>query len=153
MKMKKLSIVFFAVALMFAIAGIAAADDVPTPAKLEGVKIVPADEVKALLGQKGVHVYDMRKALNFGKGHLQGAKSLPFKWVVDNEDPSKRQGEFDMTVLPEDKSAKIVFHSDGPNGWKSYYASKIAKDAGYKNVMWYRDGFDDWSAKGYALEH
>jgi len=151
--MKKVLIVFFAVALMFAVAGNAAAEEVMTPTKLDGVKIVGSDEVKGMLGQKGVYVYDMRKALNYGKGHLKGAVSLPFKWTVDDDDPAKRQGEFDMSVLPQDKNAKIVFHSDGPAGWKSYYASKAAKEAGYKNVMWFRDGFDDWSKKGYALEH
>ncbi len=151
--MKKLYVVLFAVALMFAIAGVAGAEDGPTPTKLEGVKIVPTDEVKALLGQKDVYVFDMRKSLNYGKGHLKGAVSLPFKWTADNEDASKRQGEFNQSVMPKDKNAKIIFHSDGPTGWKSYYASKIAKDAGYKNVMWYRDGFDDWSTKGYAVEH
>jgi len=151
--MKKMLIVFFAVALLVAIAGITPAEEIPTPTKLDGVKIVSTDEVKAMLGQKGVYVYDMRKALNYGKGHLKGAVSLPFKWTVDDDDPAKRQGQFDMAVLPPDKNAKIIFHSDGPAGWKSYYASKAAKEAGYKNVMWYRDGFDDWSKKGYALEH
>jgi len=143
----------FVVSFVFAFTGITMADDAPTPAKLEGVKIVTSDEVKALLGQSGVHIFDMRKALNYGKGHLQGAVSLPFKWTVENEDASKRAGEFKMSVLPQDKNAKIVFHSDGPTGWKSYYAAKIAKEAGYKNVMWFRDGFDDWSKKGYPVEH
>lgn len=151
--MKRLLIVFISVVFIMAITGMAAAEDALTPTKLEGVKIIGADEVKAMLGQKDVYVFDMRKALNYGKGHLHAAVSLPFKWTVENDDPNKRQGEFDMSVLPQDKNAKIVFHSDGPSGWKSYYASKIAKDAGYKNVMWYRDGFDDWSKKGYTLEH
>lgn len=151
--MKKLLIVFFSVVFILAIAGMAAAEDPLTPAKLEGVKIIGADEVKAMLGQKGVYLFDMRKALNYGKGHLQGAVSLPFKWTVENDDPNKRQGEFDKSVLPQDKNAKIVFHSDGPSGWKSYYAAKTAKEAGFKNVMWYRNGIDDWSTKGYALEH
>ncbi|MBI4849868.1 MAG: rhodanese-like domain-containing protein [Nitrospirae bacterium] len=151
--MNKCLVMLLVASFVFACAGIAMADDAPTPAKLEGVKIVTADEVKAVLGQKDVHVFDMRKALNYGKGHLQGAASLPFKWTTENEDPSKRAGEFNLAVLPQDKNAKVVFHSDGPSGWKSYYAAKIAKEAGYKNVMWYRDGFDDWSNKGYPLEH
>ncbi|MBI5739077.1 MAG: rhodanese-like domain-containing protein [Nitrospirae bacterium] len=151
--MKKISSALLVLAFMLAMICVAVADDAVTPAKLEGAKIVTADEVKKILGQKDVHVYDMRKALNFGKGHLQGAVSLPFKWTVENEDPSKRQGEFNMSQLPQDKNAKIVFHSDGPSGWKSYYAAKTAKEAGYKNVMWYREGFDDWSKKGYPLEH
>lgn len=49
--------------------------------------------------------------------------------------------------------AAVLFHSDGPTGWKSYYASKAAAEAGYKNVMWMRAGFDQWSEKGYPVEH
>lgn len=150
--MKKFTATFFILIFMFALASMALADSVPTPTSLDGVKIVSSDELKSLLGQKDVHVFDMRKALNYGKGHLQGAVSLPFKWLSEGE-PSTREGQFDMAVLPQDKNAKIIFHSDGPNGWKSYYAAKMSKAAGYKNVMWYRDGFEDWSKKGYPLEH
>lgn len=150
--MKKTAATFLALVFMFALASMAMAEEVPTPTQLEGVKIVSGEELKGLLGQNDVHVYDMRKALNYGKGHLQGAVSLPFKWLTEGE-PSTRKGEFDMSVLPQDKNAKIVFHSDGPTGWKSYYAAKISKETGYKNVMWYREGFDDWSKKGYPLEH
>ena len=46
----------------------------------------------------------------------------------------------------------IVFHSDGPNGLKSYYASKAAAESGYKNVLWMREGFASWSEKGYPVE-
>lgn len=148
--MKKLLTTLFVVS--FILVGIAMADDVPTPTRLEGVKIVPVDEVKAILGQKGVHVFDMRKALNYGKGHLQGAISLPFKWITEGGDPSTRKGEFDISQLPSDKNAKVIFYSDGPTGWKSYYAAKTSKEAGYKNVMWMREGTTAWETKGYPLE-
>ncbi|RJQ16684.1 MAG: rhodanese-like domain-containing protein [Nitrospiraceae bacterium] len=148
--MKKLFALFFVVS--FLLVGIAAAEDVPTPTKLEGVKIASTAEVKALLGQKGVYIFDMRKALNYGKGHLQGAKSLPLKWLSEGADPSVRKGEFDMAVLPPDKNAKIIFYSDGPNGWKSYNAAKMTKEAGYKNVIWMREGSAAWEGKGYPME-
>ncbi|MBI4687620.1 MAG: rhodanese-like domain-containing protein [Nitrospirae bacterium] len=151
--MKRLTVTLSALVFMFAMTVIAIADDIPTPTKLDGVRIATSDELKALIGQKDVYIFDMRKALNYGKGHLKGSVSLPFKWTVENEDPGKRRGEFDLSKLPQDKNAKIIFHSDGPHGWKSYYAAKISKEAGYKNVMWYRDGFDDWSKKGYPVEH
>ncbi len=150
--MKKLAVTLIVSIFMFVMASMAMADEAPTPTSLEGVKIVSADDVKGLLGQKGVYIFDMRKSLNFGKGHFQGATSLPFKWLTEGE-PSTRKGEFDMAVLPADKNAKVLFHSDGPTGWKSYYAAKVTKEAGYKNVMWYRGGTEDWSAKGYTLEH
>ena len=136
----------------FGLVGIAMAEDVQTPTKLEGVKIASTDEVKALLGQKGVMIFDMRKALNYGKGHLQGAVSLPFKWVTEGSEPSQRTGEFDMSLLPSDKKARIIFYSDGPTGWKSYYAAKMSKEAGYNNIMWMREGSTEWERKGYPME-
>jgi rhodanese-related sulfurtransferase len=148
--MRNLLIVLFAVTFLFATT--AMAEDVPTPTRLEGVKIASVNEVKALLGQKGVYIFDMRKALNYGKGHLQGAISLPFKWIAEGKDPSARKGEFDMSLLPSDKNAKIIFYSDGPAGWKSYYAAKLTKEAGYKNVIWMREGSTAWESKGYPME-
>lgn len=149
--MKKVSIVLFI--LVFAVASLAIAGKVPTPTTPpEGVTIISAEEAKPLFENKEVQAFDMRKALNYGKGHLPGAVSVPYKWTKKG-DPSKRTGKYDMTKLPADKNQKILFHSDGPNGWKSYYASKAAAEAGYKNVMWMREGFATWKDKGFTVEH
>jgi len=149
--MKKILVVLSV--LVFAMASMALADEVPTPTTPpQGVQIVTADSVKDQVAQKEIQVFDMRKALNFGKGHLPGAISSPYKWTKKG-DPSQRTGEYDMSLLPADKNKKILFHSDGPNGWKSYYASKAAAEAGHKNVMWMREGFATWQDKGYSIEH
>ncbi|MBI5741077.1 MAG: rhodanese-like domain-containing protein [Nitrospirae bacterium] len=137
--MKKLYSQIFVLTIVLAVAAVAGAENAPTPAKLEGVEIVIADEVEGLAGQKDVYVFDTRNESNYGKGHLRGAASLP--------------GKLDPAALPADRDAKIVFLSDGPDEWNSYHAAKKAREAGYKNVMWYRQGFADWSKKGYSLEH
>ncbi len=148
--MKKILLMTFVA--LFAFTGMVMAGSVPTPeTPPEGVQMVSADVAKKMV-EEGMMVYDMRKALNFGKGHLPGAVSLPYKWTKKGH-PAERTGEFDMSKLPGDKNAKIVFHSDGPNGWKSYYASKAAIEAGYKNVMWMREGYSTWTEKGYAVDH
>jgi rhodanese-related sulfurtransferase len=149
--MKKATILLLV--FVFAVAGLAIAGKVPTPTDPpEGVKIISAADASKLMQGSDVKVFDMRKALNYGKGHLPGATSAPYKWTKKG-DPSKRTGKYDMTKLPEDKDATILFHSDGPNGWKSYYASKAAAAAGHKNVLWMREGFSTWSEKGYTVEH
>jgi rhodanese-related sulfurtransferase len=150
--MKKTLVVLMVSLFVLAVAGMAIAGKVPTPTDPPaGVKIVSADEAKGLI-LKGLKAYDMRKALNYGKGHLPGAVSTPYKWTKKGH-PSQRTGEFDESKLPTDKGTLIVFHSDGPNGWKSYYASKKAAEMGYTNVMWMREGFATWSEKGYPIEH
>ncbi len=151
--MKKYVLVVLVVVFMMGMASLTMAGKVPTPTDPpQGVTIVSASDAKPLVNQSSVRVFDMRKALNFGKGHIPGATSLPYKWTKKG-DPSQRTGEFNISKLPADKNVKLIFHSDGPNGWKSYYASKAAVEAGHKNVMWMREGFATWTEKGYTVEH
>jgi len=153
MHMKKISLSLLILLLVFLTAGLVIAGKVPTPTDPPtGVTIISAADVKPLVEQKKVQVFDMRKALNYGKGHIPGATSLPYKWTKKGH-PSQRTGKYDMSRLPSDKNVKILFHSDGPTVWKSYYASKAANEAGYKNVMWMREGFSNWTEKGYSIEH
>jgi len=151
--MKKLIIITISLLLMVALAGLACAEKIPTPADPpHGVQLITAADAKDLVMASKAQVFDMRKALNFGKGHLPGAVSLPYNWTKKGH-PAERTGEFDMSKLPQDKNVSIVFHSDGPDGWKSYYASKAAAEAGYKNVLWMREGFATWTEKGYPVEN
>ncbi len=151
--MKKFQIMLIALLFVISITGMVEAGAVPTPTDPPaGVTITSVVYGKPLIDQNKVHVFDMRKALNYGKGHIKGAMSLPYKWTKTG-DPSQRTGEFDISKLPADKNKSLLFHSDGPNGWKSYYASKAAVEAGYKNVMWMREGFLIWVEKGYPVEY
>lgn len=123
-----------------------------TPTELPGGKVVSAEDVKALLGMSGVYIYDMRKAINFGKGHVPGATTVPYQWIKKDKDPAKRTGSFKTEKITTDKNATLVFYSDGPTGWKSYYAAKWAVDNGYKNVLYMREGSAGWFSKKYPFE-
>lgn len=130
---------------------VAGASDPDTPTSIKGVKLVSVDEVKGMIGS--VKPYDMRNALNFAKGHLPGAVQFSGKWKSDNvPDADLSQDEIDLSKLPGDKNAKLVFYSDSEKGWKSYKISLIAAKAGYKNVMWMRGGIAEWTSKGHPLE-
>ena len=135
--------------LLFSGAGIAA---VPlTPVTAPGVELVSIDQAKALIGK--AQFFDMRSAVNFGKGHIKGAIALPYDNKSDNA-PSfdAAKDKFDVAKLPTDKNATVVFYSDGPSGWKSYKAAIQTAKLGYKNVKWMREGIEGWAAKGLALE-
>ena len=131
-----------------------AADEKPsTPMALKGGKAVTVDDAKKLADSKGAAFFDTRAALNFGKGHVPGAKSISYKEKSEfKEDFDGSLDQFELAKLPVDKTAKIVFYSDGPKGWKSFKAAVLTVNAGYKNVMWMRDGFEGWTAKGYPAE-
>lgn len=130
------------------------ADDAPpTPTSLKGGKVISVEEGGALSKAKSAAFVDTRSTLNFGKGHVPGAVGAAYKEKsekVENFDASVDQ--FDFAKIPADKSAKIVFYSDGPTGWKSYKAAVLAIKQGYTNVMYMRGGFTDWTAKNLPIE-
>lgn len=138
---------------MFVFSAAADENKPETPKSLIGVKVVSVEEVKVLLNDKTIKFFDMRSAINYGKGHLPGAVALPYK---ENSkfsavfDASK--DSLDMSKFPSDKKTQILFYSDGPTGWKSYKAAVIAHKAGYKKIMWFREGTAAWEAKGNKLQ-
>lgn len=119
-----------------------------TPSTLSGVKTVSADEVKKLL-DGGVPVIDTRVAAEYAEKTIKGAKSVPYKEKsakAPDFDPSADQ--FDLSKLPADKAAPLVFFCNAGECWKSYKASVVAAKAGYSKINWFRGGIPEWSAKG-----
>lgn len=140
-------------ALLFTSAPVFADDKPDTPAALPGGKVVSVDEAKKLSDARSAQFFDTRNPINFGKGHVPGAKAVSYKEKSEYKaDFNASADSFELDKLPADKSARVVIYSDGPSGWKSYKAAVAAVKAGHKNVMWMRDGFTGWSAKGYPAE-
>lgn len=141
------------VALML-LAVLARAEEVPTPATLPGGKVVSIQEAKALLDAGKAAFIDTRNPINFGRGHVPGAK------LVGYDAKSEKVVDFDAALdtfaldqLPGDKERPLVFYSHGATGWKSYKAAVVAIRHGYKQVSWMREGMDAWTAAKYPEEH
>lgn len=129
------------------------AEKVPTPTELEGGTIISAAAAKKLVDGGGVAFFDMRKALNYGKGHVPGAVSLPYKQKSGKKvDFDASADKVDFSKLPADKASKLLFYSDGPNGWKSYKISVQCIKQGYTDVNWMREGMSVWMSAGYPVE-
>lgn len=125
-----------------------------TPAQLSGGKVVSVDEASKLAASKSAVFFDTRNVMNFGKGHVPGAKALPYKGSSeDKADFDASQDQFDAGKLPSNKDQALVFYSDGPTGWKSYKAATQAVKAGYKKVHYMREGWAAWQAKGLPVEN
>jgi rhodanese-related sulfurtransferase len=123
-----------------------------TPANLAGVTVVTAEQAKKLM-DAGVPIIDTRVANEYVEQHIKGAKSVPYKEKSAKDvkfDP--KEDSFDLAKLPGDKNAPLVFYCNAGECWKSYKASKVALDAGYKKVHWLRGGIPEWKAKGYSVE-
>lgn len=148
--MKKSARIALSLVLGLFVSTAALAADVETPKELAGGKILTAAQAKDLVGK--AHFFDMRKAVNYGRGHISGAVALPYDQKSDlSVDFDASVDRLDWAKLPADKGAAVVFYSDGPTGWKSYKAAVLSIRDGYTNVMWFRGGTADWSAAGYSL--
>ena len=119
-----------------------------TPLTLEGVKIVTAEEAKAMQ-DRGVPLIDTRVASEYAEKTIKGAKSVPYREKSEKAVSfDRKQDNFDVAKLPADKAAPVVFFCNAGECWKSYKSATVARDAGYKQVYWLRGGMPEWSAKG-----
>ena len=135
-----------ALVLGFAVMGAVQAAE--TPPTIDGVKVVTADEAKKML-DRGVPFFDARVATEYAEKTIKGAKSVPYREKSAKAvDFDRKQDQFDLTKLPADKAAPLVFFCNAGECWKSYKASVVSRDAGYKQIYWLRGGMPEWVAKG-----
>lgn len=119
-----------------------------TPRSLPGASVVDAAAVQRLL-QSGAHYIDTRTEAEFKSGHVAGAKLVPYiEKSAKDADYKADDDQFDLSKLPADKSAALVFACNGAECWKSFKASRAALKAGYAKVHWFRGGFPEWRAAG-----
>ncbi len=123
-----------------------------SPASVAGAKIVTAVEAKQLI-DKGVPVFDLRTPTEYAEGHIKGAALVAYKEKSAKEVNFKAEEDsFDLSKLPSDKNAPLVFYCAGVNCWKSFKGGTVAVKAGYKNLSILRGGYPEWKEKGFPLE-
>ncbi|MBA4177920.1 MAG: rhodanese [Leptothrix sp. (in: Bacteria)] len=119
-----------------------------TPDKLDGVKVVTAEQARDLQA-KGAPMVDTRVPAEYAEKTVKGAVSVPYKEKSAKDAGFDRKVDsFDLGKLPADKAAPVVMFCNAGECWKSYKAAAVARDAGYKQVYWFRGGMPEWSAKG-----
>jgi rhodanese-related sulfurtransferase len=119
-----------------------------TPEKLEGVKIVSADQVQQAMA-KGAVAVDVRVAAECAEKTVKGALCHTYRErSAKAAEFDKSQDQFDLSKLPADKAAAVIFFCNSGTCWRSYKAAVVARDAGYRNVHWFRGGMPEWTAKG-----
>lgn len=97
-----------------------------------GVKVLTAQEIKALQSKATVYIFDSRDKTAYEKAHIEGAASLPLS-------------SFDLAQLPKDKAAQIVFYCGGPSCPLAPTSAGKARAAGYENVAVYHEGIETWN--------
>jgi rhodanese-related sulfurtransferase len=118
-----------------------------TPDTLDGVKSVTAEQARELQA-KGAPLIDTRVAGEYAEKTIKGAVSVPYKEKSAKAVGFDRtQDSFDLAKLPADKNAPVVLFCNAGECWKSYKAAVVARDAGYKQIHWFRGGMPEWTGK------
>jgi rhodanese-related sulfurtransferase len=112
----------------------------PSPEKIKGSTIVNAEQFIELAGKiPQLLIIDSRIQSDRKQGYIEGSVSLP---DVDTNCNSLAK------VIPR-KDYPTLFYCNGVKCGRSATAVTIALQCGYKNVYWFRGGFEEWLAKGY----
>jgi rhodanese-related sulfurtransferase len=117
-----------------------------TPSELSGVKRVSAREAYEL-AEKGARLVDVRTEKEFAQRHARGAVNVPYieKSLKEIDYDVKKDQFPGLNALA--KGDAVVFFCNGAECWKSFKASKFARDAGYARVYWMRGGMPEWTAQ------
>lgn len=119
-----------------------------TPDSLVGVKLVTAEQVQQAMA-KGAAAFDVRVAAECTEKTIKGAVCHTYREKsAKAAEFDKSQDQFDLSKLPADKAAPVIFFCNSGDCWRSYKAAVVVRDAGWKNVSWFRGGMPEWTAKG-----
>ncbi len=105
---------------------------------VEKIDLVKAEEMH----QQGITFIDNRSTRGYGKGHIPGAASLPFKTGLTKENLEKIVS----------KSSPAVFYCDGEGCFKSAHGVAKAITWGYTNVYYFAGGMPAWEKAGLPVE-
>jgi len=124
----RIAIAFF-VALFWAFAVQAAGE----------LKNISTEELSKGVHDKKLFVVDCNTDKVFQEGHIPGAVHM------DVMNP-------DAKLLPQDKSAALVFYCMNPRCMASHKGAEFAQSQGYANVRVYSPGIQGWEKAGMKVE-
>ena len=123
-----------------------------SPEVLPGASIPTAEQVKKLMAQ-GVPLFDVRPLAHFREARIPGAVNVPYQMNSPKEvDYDDSVDSFDVSKLPKDKNAPMIFQCNGAECWYSYKAARYMVKRGYTKVYWFRTGLPAWKGAGYAVQ-
>jgi rhodanese-related sulfurtransferase len=95
-------------------------------------------EFSTKVAEAGVITLDVRTPIEFGEGHIEGARLIDFQ-----------SGNFENEIAALDKNATYAVYCRSGN--RSGQAVKVMHDAGFTNVFNMNGGVIDWANAGLPL--
>jgi len=122
--------------------GLIYADDYLSPESIDGSIRIDAEELIELAStHEQLVIIDARIQTDRKQGYIAGSISLP-------------DTQTDCASLIHhihSKTSPVVFYCNGPKCRRSDRAVVIARDCGYKQIYWFRGGFEEWKDKSYSI--
>jgi rhodanese-related sulfurtransferase len=95
-------------------------------------------EFSTKVAEAGVITLDVRTPIEFGEGHIEGARLIDFQ-----------SGNFENEIAALDKNATYAVYCRSGN--RSGQAVKVMQDAGFTNVFNMNGGVIEWANAGLPL--
>ena len=136
---KILCSLFFLLTTLYFSNDIHAVVDKPNaPLTIEGTKKVKAEDIFDLVDKlPDLALVDARIRTDRIQGYIESSVSLP---DIETSCSSLKN-------IVKSKASPVLFYCNGVKCGRSGNAAKIALKCGYKNVYWFRGGFEEWKHK------
>lgn len=120
----------------------AAEEPILAPELISGTTRVSAEGLIELAEKTpGLLIIDARIRSDRLQGYIESSISLP---DVETDCDSLAK------IIPE-KNTPVLFYCNGVKCGRSVNSSKIAIACGYKNLYWFRGGFEEWQEKKFPF--
>lgn len=110
------------------------------PETIDGATRVNAEELIELAnGRDDLVIIDSRISGDRKQGYLEGSVSLP-------------DGDTNCDAIAKrvpSRATPVLFYCNGVRCNRSGRAVAAAVACGYRNIYWFRGGFEEWVSKGY----
>lgn len=135
----------FLIALVFASSIAFAADEPKSPEAIPNTTRVSAEQVVELVNKfPNLIIVDARKSEDRqAAGWIEGSVPLP------NYDTSEQS----LSKAIPDKNTPVLFYCNGVKCGRSVESANKALAMGYKNIYWFRGGWEEWLEKKMPISH
>ncbi len=111
-----------------------------TPEHIEGTQRISAAELIGLVTEKpDLVLLDSRIPGDRHKGYIETSVSLP----------DTNTNCLSLNQIIPSKNTPLAFYCNGVLCGRSAVAITIARECGYKDLYWYRAGFEDWMDRSF----
>ena len=108
------------------------------PPAIEGATTLSAEAtIELIQNEPTLLIIDSRRYEEFAKGHIEGSINL-----LDTE-----MDEAALAIHTKEKARPLLFYCNGERCLRSANAVERARSWGYRNLHWFRGGWQEWIDK------